>query len=63
MSKREYVKKYLSKGLGTATDTRPISVKLPPDIDKAVRSIPNRSDWLREAIKEKLEREQGLIAS
>ena len=37
---------------------RPISVRLSVEIDEKVRSLPNRTEWLREAIAEKLEREQ-----
>ena len=29
---------------------KPISVKLPPEIDAAVRSMPNRAEFLREVI-------------
>ncbi|MGK7874106.1 MAG: hypothetical protein AB4426_12570 [Xenococcaceae cyanobacterium] len=39
--------------------SRPLSVKVPPDIDKAVRKLSNPSDWLRKAIIEKLERSKG----
>ncbi|MGF1486086.1 MAG: ribbon-helix-helix domain-containing protein [Prochloraceae cyanobacterium] len=39
----------------------PISVRLPEDIDKIVRSLPNRSEWIAEAIEEKLAREQIAI--
>jgi metal-responsive CopG/Arc/MetJ family transcriptional regulator len=38
---------------------KPISVKLPPEIDDVVRSMPNRAEFLREVItKAVLEREQ-----
>ncbi|WP_250123068.1 hypothetical protein [Chroococcidiopsis sp. CCMEE 29] len=37
---------------------QPISVKLPLSIDSFVRSLPNRTEWLREAITEKYQREQ-----
>lgn len=35
----------------------PISVKLSPDIDKFVRSLPNRAEWLRNAIAKAYEEE------
>ena len=35
----------------------PMSVRLPPELDTIVRSLPNRTAWLRDAIIEKLERE------
>jgi len=39
----------------------PISVRLPEDVDKIVRTIPNRSEWIAEAIKEKLAREEMAV--
>lgn len=36
---------------------RPISVRLPVDLDKLVRSLPNRTEWLRRVIAEAVERE------
>lgn len=35
----------------------PMSVRLPPELDAVVRSLPNRTAWLRDAIIEKLQRE------
>ena len=46
------------KGLGTKRGHKPISVLLPPDLDGWVRSLKNRSDWIRQAIVEKYERER-----
>ncbi len=37
--------------------SKPVSVFLPKDIDAKVRAIPNRSQWLRETIAEKLSQE------
>lgn len=34
-----------------------ISVRLPIDLDEYVRSLPDRAEWLREAIAEKRQRE------
>ena len=51
---------FKSRGLGVTDKSPPVSVKLAPDIDKIVRSLPNRSEFLREAIAEKLEKE-GLL--
>jgi Arc/MetJ-type ribon-helix-helix transcriptional regulator len=45
------------KGLGISHKQKPVSVMLPPGIDALVRSLPNRSDFIRQAIVEKLERE------
>jgi hypothetical protein len=39
---------------------QPITVRLPEDIDVIVRSLPNRTEWLREAIMEKLDRDDLL---
>ena len=63
MARGDHGKKYLNRGLGTKSDTRPVAVKLPPEMDEYVRALPNKSEWLREAIREKIEREQSLIVS
>lgn len=52
--------KYKDTGLGTTTKQQPVSVKLPPKIDAIVRSLPNRSQFIREAIADKL-RKEGLL--
>lgn len=36
----------------------PLTVRVEPDLYEQVRSLPNRTQWLREAIAEKLERER-----
>jgi hypothetical protein len=38
----------------------PLSVRMPEDIDAIVRAKPNRTQWLRDAILEKLDREDNL---
>lgn len=40
----------------------PLSVRMPEDIDEIVRAKPNRTQWLRDAILEKLDREGELPA-
>lgn len=50
--------KFKNTGLNTTNKQPPVSVKLPPEIDKVVRSLPNRSEFIREAIEEKLIREK-----
>ena len=35
----------------------PINVRLTPDIDQLVRSLPNRSEWLRRVITEAAKKE------
>lgn len=52
--------KVKSKGLGTKPDQVPLTVRVSPHIDAIVRSLPERSDFLREAIAEKLKKE-GLL--
>lgn len=37
-----------------------LSVRVPVSLDQVVRSLPNRPEWLRDAVIEKAERE-GLI--
>lgn len=38
----------------------PLSVRVPIEIDQYVRSLPNRTEWLRQAILEKKQREDSL---
>jgi hypothetical protein len=45
-------------GVGVKHDTKPICVLLPTELDAYVRSLPNRSQWLREAIAEKMARDR-----
>ncbi len=48
-----------NKGLGTKYgQSKPVSVLLPPELENWVRSLDNRSEWIRQAITEKYEREQ-----
>lgn len=54
----DYKTRFKGKGLGVKHKQRPVSVMLPEDIDTIVRSMPNRSEFIRQAIIEKLEREQ-----
>jgi hypothetical protein len=58
----DYVTRFKSNGVGTKSGQKPISVLLPATIDARVRSLSNRSAWLREAIAEKVTRE-GLMQS
>lgn len=49
-----------NKGLGMKWATsKAFSVRLPPDLESWVESLDNRSEWIREAIAEKYEREQA----
>lgn len=59
----DYETRFKSRGIGTRNGQQPISVMLPVEIDEIVRALPNRSAWIREAIIEKLQREQILDAS
>lgn len=51
---------FKGRGIGIKNKQKPVSVMLPQEIDKIVRSLPNRSEYIRQAIAEKLERE-GLL--
>lgn len=44
--------------LGIDWKQKPVSVMLPPEIDEFVRSLPNRSEFIRQAIAEKIDREE-----
>lgn len=37
--------------------SKPVAVALPTEVDEWVRSLPNRSEWLRKAIVDAYERE------
>ena len=54
----DYKTRFKGKGVGVKHKQRPVSVMLPEDIDTIVRAMPNRSEFIRQAIIEKLEREQ-----
>ena len=54
----DYKTRFKGKGVGLKHKQRPVSVMLPEDIDTIVRAMPNRSEFIRQAIIEKLEREQ-----
>ena len=49
--------KFVNSGKQLAS--RPFTVRLEVGADEFVRSLPNCADWVREAIAEKLEREQN----
>jgi metal-responsive CopG/Arc/MetJ family transcriptional regulator len=51
---------FKGKGLGVKHKQKPVSVMLPQEIDVVVRSLPNRSEYIRQAIAEKLEKD-GLL--
>ncbi len=43
---------------GSESVTKTITVKVSPTLEAFVKSLPNRSEWIREAITEKAERER-----
>ena len=54
----DYKTRFKGKGLGVKNKQRPVSVMLPEEIDAVVRAMPNRSEFIRQAIIEKLERDK-----
>ena len=48
--------------MGVTHKQPPVSVKLPPEVDAVVRSLLNRSEYIRQAIAEKLAKD-GLISA
>ncbi len=58
--KKEHL--FKGKGLGVTHSQPPVCVKLPPEIDALVRAMPNRSEFIRSAISEKLKKEGFLSA-
>lgn len=53
---------FKSKGVGVTHKHKPVSVMLPSEVDVVVRSMPNRSEYIRKAIAEKLIRD-GLLSA
>ncbi len=60
MRKSNEKTRFKQRGVGSAKRQPPVSVLLSAEIDQIVRNLPNRSEFLREAIREKLERENLL---
>ena len=59
-SRGDYLTRFEAQGVGTKSGQKPISVMLPLEIDSVVRSLPNRSEFIRQAVLEKMERD-GLL--
>ncbi len=56
-------KKFQSLGVGLRYKQKPVSVMLPPELDERIRALPNRSEFIRQAIAEKFAREDAQPAS
>lgn len=54
----DYKTRFKSLGVGTTNKQKPVSVMLPKEVDVIVRALPNRSEFIRQAIIEKLERDK-----
>ena len=54
----DYKTRFKGKGLGITHKQKPVSVMLPKEMDEIVRAMPNRSEFIRQAIAEKLERDR-----
>ncbi len=50
----------LSKGVGTTSKHKPIAVRYSVQTEEILRSLPDRSDFIRKAVEEALKAE-GLI--
>ena len=59
-SKVKRVGRFDSHGLGSKYGQQPISVMYPADIDVLLRSLPNRSEYIRDAVVKQL-RKDGLL--
>ena len=53
---------FKGKGIGVTHKQKPVSVMLSKEIDTIVRSLPNRSEYIRQAIAEKLKKD-GLLSA
>lgn len=56
---REHTRKLIANqpGLGIAHGIKPISTKYPPQVDRFLRGLPSRSQWIRDAVQQRIERE------
>ncbi len=52
----DFLTRFQQKGAVPMAE-RPLSVRLPADLDAEVRLLPNRTEWLRDAILEKMQRQ------
>ena len=52
--------RFKPSGVGTKNHQQPISVMYPSDIDALLRSLANRSEYIRDAVIKQL-REDGLL--
>ncbi len=62
MTRADYKTRFKGRGIGTKNKQKPVSVMLPQEIDEIVKAMPNRSEFIRQAVIEKLERD-SLLAS
>lgn len=57
--RRDYLTRFQQQG-EVAMAKSPLSVRMPEDIDAIIRGKGDRTEWLRDAIFEKLWREENL---
>ncbi len=50
----EFLQPFTTEGKHKGLSRSPVSVKLPPDLDEYVRSLPNRNQWLIDAVLDKM---------
>lgn len=46
----DYQTRFKEQGVGSKSKQPPISVIFPADVDKILRSLPNRSEYIRDAV-------------
>ena len=51
---------FRGEGKGIPHGTKPISVKYPPEVDEVLKSLKNRSEYIRSAVIEALKRDRLL---
>jgi len=56
MTRRDYLTRFQPTGVEPLAD-KPTAVFLPKDVDAYVRSLPNKADWLRNAIAEAMSKD------
>lgn len=53
--------RFIGKGIGMDHNVKPICAGFPPDTDYIIRAQKNRSEFIRQAIAEKIERERLTV--
>ena len=54
----DYKTRFEGQGMGSKSKQPPICAIFPADVDKILRSLPNRSEYIRDAVIDKMKRDK-----